>query len=70
MTFHLNKLESPVTQGCVVPSLVEVGQVVQEKKIFKVRFIFSLFRYLPVHGPSFEQQMLQDIFSRCIRRLG
>ena len=28
---HLNKLESPFTQGCIVPSLVEIGPVVLEK---------------------------------------
>ena len=31
--FHLNKLESPSTQGYFVPSLVEIGPVVLEKKM-------------------------------------
>ena len=35
----------PLTQGCVVPSLVEIGPVVLEKKIFKFCQYISLFRY-------------------------
>ena len=38
----------PFTQGCFVPSLVEIGSVVLKKKIFKFVNVFSLFRnYLP-----------------------
>ena len=37
MFIHLNKLESPFTQECFVPSLVEIGPVVLEKmKMWKV----------------------------------
>ena len=37
MVLHLNKLESPFTQECFVPSLVEIGPVVLEKmKMWKV----------------------------------
>ena len=40
----------PFTQGCFVPSLVEIGSVVLEKKIFyNFVNVFSLFRnYLPL----------------------
>ena len=31
---HLNKLESPSTQGCFVPRLVEIVSAVLEKKMF------------------------------------
>ena len=34
----------PYTQGCLVPSLVEIGLAVQEKKIFNVVNVFSRFR--------------------------
>ena len=35
--------EIPFTQGCLVPCLVEIGLMVQEKKIFKFRqCIFSI----------------------------
>ena len=33
MALYLNKLESPFTQGYFVPSLVEIGPVVLEKKV-------------------------------------
>ena len=36
VVLHLYKLKSPFTQGCFVPSLVEIGPVVLEEKIFKV----------------------------------
>jgi hypothetical protein len=33
---HLNKVESPLPiEGCFVPSLVKIGPMVLEKKIFK-----------------------------------
>ena len=32
---HLNKIEVPFTQGCIVLSLVEICPVGLEKKIFK-----------------------------------
>ena len=40
----------PFTQGCFVPSLVEIGPVLPEKKILKFRkCVFSLFHnYLPL----------------------
>ena len=34
---HLNKLESSSPKDAFVPSLVEIGPVVFEKKIFKLR---------------------------------
>ena len=49
----------PITQGCFVPSLVEIGPVVLKKKIFKVCqciFAISLLSHLGKGwGPSFEQ---------------
>ena len=52
---HLNSLP----QGCSVPSMVEIGWVVLEKKIFK---FVSVFRYhLPLEigwGPSFQQSWI------------
>ena len=39
----------PFTQGCIVPRLVEIGQVVLEKRIFNFINVFSLFlNYLPL----------------------
>ena len=47
------------TQGCFVPSLVEIGPVVLEKKILKFRLciftILKLSRFGKGRGPSFEQ---------------
>ena len=49
----------PFTQGCFVLSLVEIGQVVVEKKILKVcQCIFAISLLSPLGkgcGPSFEQ---------------
>ena len=39
----------PFTQGCIVPSLVEIGQVVLEKKIFK-NFV-NVFYYFIIISP-------------------
>ena len=48
-----------LTQGCFVPSLVEIGLVVLEKKIFKFcQCIFAISQLSPLgkgRGPSFEQ---------------
>ena len=61
----------PFTQGCIVPSLVEIGPMVMEKKIFKFRqYIFdiselsSLGKGLYLHlnnleGPSPRDELLQ-----------
>ena len=38
VAFHLNKL--PFIQGCFVPSLIEIGPVGLENKIFKFRKCF------------------------------
>ena len=43
MVFHLKKLESPLTQECLVPRLVEIGSVVLEKKIFQIPRYFHYF---------------------------
>ena len=49
----------PITQGCFVPSFIEIGPVVLKKKIFKVRQSILSISLLPPlgirHGPSFEQ---------------
>ena len=49
----------PFTQGYFVPSLVEIGPVVLEKKIFKsYQFIFIISKLSPLWegcGPSFQQ---------------
>ena len=48
---RLNKLESPLTKGCFVPSLVEIDPVVLEKKFFKFHKCFSvilIWNYLPL----------------------
>ena len=49
----------PITQGCFVPSLVEIGSVVLKKKILKVgQCIFAISLLSPLgngQGPSFEQ---------------
>ena len=47
------------TEGCFVPSLVDIGPVVLEKKIFKFRQrLFAIMYISPLekwHGPSFKQ---------------
>ena len=52
----------PSTQGCFVPSLVEIGPVVLEKKIFKFRqFIFTISWLSPLRkgrGFSFKQNLI------------
>ena len=49
----------PISQGCFVPSLVEIGPVVLEKKIFKIgQCIFAISFLSPLRkgrGPSLEQ---------------
>ena len=48
----------PFTQGCSVPSLVEIGPVVLEKKIFKVVNLFLLF---PNHLPFGKDVALRKV---------
>ena len=64
---HLNKVL--VTQGCIVPSLIEIGPTVLEKKIFKFRqCIFAFCYYLPLEkgwGPSFEQTTCVPFTQGC-----
>ena len=43
----------PITQGCFVPSLVEIGLLVLEKKIFWLLRNYHLFQ--KGRGPSFEE---------------
>ena len=49
----------PFTQGCFVPSLVEIGPMVLKKKIFLISSMhFRYFVIIPLgkwRGPSFEQ---------------
>ena len=58
----------PITQGCFVPSLDEIGPVVLENTIFKVRqclFAISLlFSLGKGRGPSFEKTWI-PITQRC-----
>ena len=44
MALHLNKVDF-TTQGCFVQSLVEIGHVVLEKKIFKFRHCTNIFAF-------------------------
>ena len=49
MSLHLNNLIYPFTQGWFVPSLIEIGQVVLKKKIFKNRqSIFTISSLSPL----------------------
>ena len=41
MTLHLNKTQVPFIQRCFVPSLVEIGPVVLEKKILKIWKVYD-----------------------------
>ena len=54
----LQKTWFPIIQGCFVPSFAEIGPVILEKKIFKVRqYIFAISLLSPLGkgwGPSFE----------------
>ena len=61
----------PFTQGCFVPSLVEIGSVVLEKKIFDFVNVFSLFRYyLPlkkgvvINFNKIEYTITEDVLSQ------
>ena len=67
----------PITKGCFVPSLVEIGPVVFKKKIFKVRqciFVISLLSPLRKwRGPSFEQTWIpftQECFVPSLVEIG
>jgi hypothetical protein len=59
LALYLNKLEFPSFKDECVPSLIEFGQLVLEKKIFKnFRCIFTLSLLSPLgegQSPSFEQ---------------
>ena len=61
------------TQGCFVPSLVEIGPVVLEKNIFKYfqyNFIFSVLSPLGKRrGPSFEQTWIPSTEEFFVGRL-
>ena len=43
-SLHLNKFESSSPKGCFVPNLVEIGQVVLEKKILYFVDVLRLFQ--------------------------
>ena len=66
-----------LTQGCFVPSLVENGSVVLEKKIFEFRqCIFAISLLSPLGegwGPSFEQiwiPLIQGYFVPSLVKIG
>ena len=74
---YLNNLESPFTQGHFMPSLVEIGPVVLEKKIFKrCQFIFSISQLSHLwerSGHSFEQTWIpftQEYFVPSMVEIG
>ena len=74
---YWNKLESPSHKGCFVPSLVEIGSVVLEKKIFKFHpCIFTISLVSPLGegwGPSFEQTWIpftQGYFVPSLVKIG
>ena len=51
----------PFIKGCFVPSLVEIGQVVLERKIFMFSSIYTILLLSPLGkrwGPSFEQSWI------------
>ena len=61
------KLESPLPKvALIVPSLVEIGPVVLEKKIFKFRQCISLFRnYHPLEkGGALHLKKLESLSSK------
>ena len=67
----------PFTRGCFVPSLVEIGSVILEKKIYEFRqciFAFSLLSPLGEGwGPSFEQTWIpftQEYFVPSLVKIG
>ena len=67
----------PFTQGCFVPSLVEIGSVVLEKKIFEFRQCILVIALLsPLGegwGPSFEQTWIpfnQGYFVPSLVKIG
>ena len=68
----------PFTQGCFVPSLVEIGSVVLAKRIFQFhQCLFSLFQnYIPLEKwrcPSFEQTWIpftQGCFVPSLAEIG
>ena len=53
MALYLNELECPSTQGCFVPSLVEIGPLVPEKKVFKIlsMYLSMYFRFFVIICP-------------------
>ena len=67
----------PVIQGCIVPSLVEIGPLVLEKKIFKFcQCIFAIALLSPLGkgwGPLFEQTWVlisQECFVPSLVEIG
>ena len=67
----------PFTQGCFVPSLVEIGSVVLERKFFKIcQCIFAISQLSPLgkgQGPSFEQTWIpftQGYFVPSLVKIG
>ena len=67
----------PFTQGCFVPSLVEIGSVVLEKKIFEFcQCIFTISLLPPLGegwGPSFKQTWIpftQGYFVPSLVKIG
>ena len=67
----------PITQGCFVPSFVEIGPVVLKKKIFEVRrCIFAISLLSPLgngRGPSYEHTWIpitQECFVLSLVKIG
>ena len=56
MALQLNNLKIPLTQGCFVPSLLELSQWIWRRFLYVICIFLSLPAYPPGkgHGPSFE----------------
>ena len=75
--FFFEQTWIPFTQGCFVPSLVEIGSVVLERKIFEFRQIILAISKLSSlwrgQGPSFEQNWIpftEECFVPSLVKIG
>ena len=66
---HLNKLEClPFTQGCSVPSLIEIDPVIVENKIFEdfIKVISLFHDNLPLEkGGTLYLKKVENLFTKC-----